>query len=142
VLAEVIDGEEQPVGFYSITLASSQLNCAENDNEMYAVVTGLLEWSGVINFKPVLVTTDHRALEHWVTEHVDTPSGPHVRRARWHQILSQFYLEIKSIPGPENLVADDLSGWTHPASSAREDVSLHGSLDACKEVENDAKRGQ
>jgi len=32
-------------------------------------------------------------------------------------------------------VAEALSRWAYPASSAREDVSLHGSLDACKEVE-------
>jgi len=43
-------------------------------------------------------------------------------------------MEITYIPGPENLVADALSRWAYPASSAREDVSLHGSLEACKEV--------
>jgi len=69
-----------------------------------------------------------------VTEHVDTPSGPRGRRARWHETLSQFDLEIKYIPGPDNVVPDALSRWAYPASSAREDVSFHGSEAAKQEV--------
>ena len=42
-------------------------------------------------------------------------------------MLSQFDLEIKYLPGPENVVAD--------ASSASEDLSAHGSKEACEEIE-------
>jgi len=100
VLAQVINSKEQQVGFFPRKLASSQLNWAAKDKEMYALVAGLLKWSGVIIFQPVLATTDHRALKHWVIEQVDTPSGPRGRRARWHHILSQFDLRysVSQVP--------------------------------------------
>ena len=82
----------------------------------------------------MVVTTDRKALQDWTTEHVDTPSGPRGRRARWHETLSQFDLQIIYIPGPENGVADALSRWTYPASAAREDVSFHGSSEASKQA--------
>ena len=34
------------------------------------------------------------------------------------------------MPGPTNVVADALSRYAYPASSAREDVSFHGSEEA------------
>jgi len=58
---------------------------------------------------------------------VDTPSRLRDRRARWHEILSKFDLEIEYIPGPENYVDDAMSLWAYPASSSREDISIHGS---------------
>ena len=133
-LGQKVDGKWRPVAFYSRKLAKSQVNWAPREKETYAIVAALRKWSGLIGFQPVLVTTDHKSLEDWVTEHVDTPSGPRGRRARWHETLSQFDLEIKYIPGPDNVVPDALSRWAYPASSSREDVSFHGSLEAKEEV--------
>ena len=133
-LTQQFGDEWRPVAFYSRKLAKSQQNWAPREKETYAIVAALRKWSGIIGFQPVLITTDHRAIEEWVTEHVDTPSGPRGRRARWHETLSQFDLEVKYIPGPENVIPDALSRWAYPASSAREDVSFHGSLEAREEV--------
>ncbi len=57
------------------------------EKETYAIVAALHSWAGWIGFQPVVVKTDHRSLEHWVTEDVDTPSGPTGRRALWHETL-------------------------------------------------------
>ena len=97
-------------------------------------MASLRKWAGIIGFQPTLVTTDHKSLENWVTEHVDTPSGPRGRRGRWHETLSQFDLQVAYIPGPDNVVPDALSRWAYPANSSREDVSFHGSLEAKEEV--------
>ena len=49
------------------------------------------------------------------------------RRARWHEQLSKFDLGVVYIPGEDNVVADALSRWAYPASKAFADVSIHGS---------------
>lgn len=135
-----------PVGFFSRKLAGSQRNWTAREKETYAIVSALRKWAGWIGFQPVVVKTDHRALESWVTEHIDTPSGPRGRRARWHETLSQFNLEVQYVPGRENVVADALSRWAYPASSAREDVSFHGTAAASAEmrrmVEQEIREGR
>ena len=133
-LRQQFDEVWRPVALFSRKLAKAQLNWVPREKETYAIVAALRKWAGLIGFQPVLVTTDHKALQDWVTEHVDTPSGPRGRRARWHETLSQFDLQVTYIPGPDNVVADALSRWAYPASSAREDVSFHGSSEASREV--------
>ena len=122
------------MAFFSRKLAKAQLNWTPREKETYAIVAALRKWSDLIGFQPILVATDHKALENWVTEHVDTPSGPRGRRARWHETLSQFDIQVVYIPGPDNVVADAMSRYAYPASSAREDVSFHGSAEASEEV--------
>ena len=103
-------------------------------------MSSLRKWAGWIGFQPVLIKTDHRSLEDWVTEHVDTPSGPRGRRARWHETLSQFNLTVEYYPAKDNIVADAMSRYAYPASSAREDVSFHGSLAAHEEMKKIIER--
>jgi hypothetical protein len=47
--------------------------------------------------------------------------------------LSQFDLDIEYLPGAENVVADAMSRWAYPATSARQDISWHGSKRAKEE---------
>ena len=63
-----------------------------------------------------------------MSEHLDTPSGPTGRRARWHETLSKFDLEVKYVPGKSNLGADAMSRFAYPASKAMQDCSWHGSV--------------
>ena len=72
--------------------------------------------------------TDHKALESWYNEHLDTPSGPLGRRGRWHEVFSRFYLTVEYLPGEDNLLPDVLSRWAYPASQAFADLTKHGSV--------------
>ena len=81
------------------------------------------------------VVTDHKALEGWATETLDTPSGPVGRRSRWHEFLSKFDLTVEYLPGKVNDAADSLSRWAYPASQAAREVSKHGTWENKKERE-------
>ena len=84
-------------------------NWTPGKNETYAIVEALCKLAGDIGFTPVIATTDHRALQHRVTEHVDTPPGSRRRPYLLHKTLSQFDLDVVYVPGPTKLVTDALS---------------------------------
>jgi len=80
-----LERERHPVAFCSRKLTASQARgWSPREKETYAVILALLKWSSWIGLQPILVLTDHKALEHWATEVLDTPSGPAGRRAPWH----------------------------------------------------------
>ena len=86
----------------------------------------LRKWAGYIALHPVTVCTDHQSLQSWHKEHVDTPSGPASRRARWHETLSNFDLTMVYVPGKDKTLADCLSRLAYPTSKGMTDVSAHG----------------
>lgn len=124
-----------PVAFMSRKLTGSQRNWTPREQETYAIIVALQKWESWVGLQPVMVLTDHKSLESWAKEVLDTPSGPLGRRSRWHQILSKFDLSVGYIPGKENTVADILSRWAYPASQAMRDVSKHGTAQDKEEVD-------
>ena len=135
VLEQQTGDKWNPVGFFSRKLGKSQLNWTPREKETYAVVSALTKWAGWIGLQPILITTDHKSLEDWVKEKIDTPSGPAGRRARWHETLSKFDLTVVYVPGKDNVVADALSRYAYPACSAFQDTSFHGSSQAQEEMD-------
>ena len=81
-----------------------------------------------------MVCTDHQSLQSWHKEHVDTPSGPAVRRARWHETFAKFDLSVVYVPGKDNTVADCLSRWAYHAGKAWMDISSHGDAEETEEA--------
>ena len=80
------------------------------------------------------ILSDHKSIESWSKEILDTPSGPAGRRGRWHEFLSRFNLQVIYVPGKHNQIADSLSRWAYPASQALADVSFHGSAADAEEM--------
>ena len=121
------DGRHVPVAFWSRVLTEGQRRMwTPRGKEAYAIVMALRKWAGYIALHPVTVCTDHQSLQSWHKEHVDTPSGPASRRARWHETLAKFDLTVVYVPGKDNTVAECLSRWAYPASKGMTDVSAHG----------------
>ena len=138
VLEQVLDdGRHVPVAFWSRVLAEGQRRTwTPREKEAYAIVMALRKWAGYIALILVTVCTDHQSLQSWHKEHVDTPSGPAPRRARWHETLAKFDLTVVYVPGKYKTVADCLSRWAYPASKGMRDVFAH-----CDEAETaEAKR--
>ena len=60
------DGSTRPVGFYSRKLTPGQRKgWSPREKETYALVEALKKWAGCIGVQPVIVLTDHQALQSW-----------------------------------------------------------------------------
>ena len=106
---QVLSLKRVPVAFCSRKLAPGQVKWTPREKETYAIITALLKWASWINYQPLLILTDHKSLESWHKELLDTPSGPAGRRYRWHELLFRFDVHVEYVPGRENVVADALS---------------------------------
>ena len=131
------DGSHVPVAFRSRILAEGQRRTwTAREKETYAIVCALRKWSGHIGLQPVVVCTDHQSLQSWHKEHIDTPSGPAARRARWHETFAKFDLSVVYVPGKDTTVADCLSRWACPAGKAWIDRSSHGDTKVTEEAKS------
>ena len=63
------------VPFFIRQLSGSQLNWIWREKECYAIVAALLKWHGWVDNKQVEVRTDHRSLEIWALEELQTQGG-------------------------------------------------------------------
>ena len=128
-------GKLKPVGFFSRKLTPGQRRSwSTRELETYALVSALDKWAPIIGLQPVTILSDHKSIESWSKEILDTPSGPAGRRGRWHEFLSRFNLQVIYVPGKHNEIADSLSRWAYPASQALADVSFHGSAADAEEM--------
>ena len=135
-MEDVAHGKTAPVGFMSRKLTQGQKDhWTPREKETYAIFLALRKWETVIGFQPVLVLSDHKALEKWAQEALDTPSGPLGRRARWHEYFSRFRLLVGYTPGKCNVAADALSRWAYPASQGAREVCKHGAREDKVEME-------
>ena len=76
------EGSHVPVVFWSCELAAGQRRTwTPREKESYAILCALRKLAGKIGLQPVTVGTDHRSLQSWHKEHMDTPSGPAARCA-------------------------------------------------------------
>ena len=82
-LSQMVGEEERPIAFWSRKLTKGQRKgWSPREKETYAIVEGLKKWAGWIGLQPVVVKTDHKVLESWWKEVVETPSGPAGHRGR------------------------------------------------------------
>ena len=131
------DEAHVPVAFWTRFPAEGQRRTwTAREKETYAIMFALRKWSGHIGLQPVVVCADPQSLPSWHQEHVDTPSGPAARRARWHDTFAKFDLSVVYVPGKDNTVADCLSRWAYHAGKAWMDISSHGDAEETEQVKH------
>ena len=133
-MQDLKDKKTVPVAFFSRKLAPGQTKWVPREQETYAIVEALRKWRSILGVQPITIFTDHKALEEWYHEEVETPSGPTGRRLRWHETLSDHDLTVQYIPGKNNGLADAMSRWAYPASKGYRDISRHGSAKDAEDV--------
>ena len=117
----------QPVLFVSHKLGGAELNWPVHDKEMYAIIYMFKTCRWYVQDRHVTVYTDHRSLEHFVSQPTLSP-----RQTRWQQYLASYDWTIVYKAGKYNVVADGLSRRTdmQPASEGAE-ASLTDTVSVC-----------
>lgn len=104
------DGDWHPVGYFSESMNTAQMNYPIHDKELLAVIRALEFWRPELvglQAEPFEVITDHRALEYFSTKRLLNR-----RQANWAGLLAQFNFTLSYRPGTQNVLADALS--RHP----------------------------
>jgi hypothetical protein len=97
---------QHPIAYYSATFTPTERNYDIYERELLAVLKALQQWRPHVAATeiPVIVLTDHANLTFW-----KNPKTVNHRVARWFNILQDYNLQIKHIPGKLHAAADMLS---------------------------------
>ena len=96
----------QPIAFMSHKMNAAERNYPVHEQELLAVIHALREWKHYLHGVKFEVITDHRSLQHFMTQ----PSLS-ARQARWSEFIQEFACDMKITykPGKLNEAADALS---------------------------------
>jgi putative transposase len=113
------DGTEVLVGVYSYAYSGAQQRWSTINQEAYSIVKALGHWRHWLFGRPFRLETDHKPLI-WLVRSVQDGSGSQMNE-RWLTTLKTFDVEVKHIPGNQNVIADALSrpGCVHVTKDQR-----------------------
>ena len=116
----------RPVSFWSRKLRDAELNYSATDLEWLAVVMSVTRvWHWLLEGKPFLICSDHKALERKLHKSMHDPPITD-RQARWIESLTRFPYTFQWIQGVNNTFADALS--RNPTPSCHATVSVTHTL--------------
>lgn len=106
VLEQIVNGEKQPLAFFSEKLDDKKEKWSTYDRELYAIYAATQHFEYLIQGRKLVLYTDHKPLIYMFKQKV-----PHKleRRSRYVEYVSQFTTDIRHVDGTSNTVADVLS---------------------------------
>ena len=98
-MSQIQDGVQRPVAFFSRKMSPAETNYEIYDKELLAIVDAFEQWRPELagTADPVLVRTDHRNLEYFMTT-----KRLNRRQARWAEFLADYNFVIEYRPGKSN----------------------------------------
>jgi hypothetical protein len=115
----------RPVAFASRKMSGPELNYPVLEKEFLAILFAFQQWRQYLEGPPhpVVVYTDHRSLEYFLTSKQLTR-----RQARWSEYMGEFNLVIKYRPGSTATKPDSLSQRADYKPSDTDSTSLSKEL--------------
>lgn len=106
VLQQSVNGELQPLSFFSRKLTSTEIKYSTYDRELLAVYRSIKHFRYMLEGQSFFVCSDHKPLS-FAFKKLNANSSP--RQQRQLEYISQFTTDIRFVKGQDNTVADAMS---------------------------------
>src|ERR1700744_853788 len=103
---QLVDGYQQPLGFFPQKLTTAEQKYSTYDRELLAMYKAVKHFRYMLEGRIFHIHTDHKPL---TTAFIQKPEKASPRQLRHLDLIGQFTTDIRHIPGRENVVADFLS---------------------------------
>lgn len=105
-LHQVVEGESQPLAFYSKRLTDTQKRYSTYDRELLAAYQSVKHFRHMLEGRQFTLWTDHKPLTYAFQQKQDKATP---RQARHLDYIGQFTTDVQHLSGDQNIVADFLS---------------------------------
>lgn len=105
-LHQFVNGQLQPIGFFSAKLKGPETRYSTYDRELLAMYKSVRYFRGLIEGQACTLYTDHKPLQFMFTKKSEKESS---RQSNSISYISEYSTDIKHVSGLDNVVADMLS---------------------------------
>lgn len=137
VLQQLIEGEWQPLAFYSHKMSKTQMKYSAYDRELLAIYESVKHFKHMLEGRHFVIFTDHKPIT-FAFQQKDRKCTP--RQFNYLDLISQFTTDIRHISGKNNVTADTLSRIEAVTRAAEADsTSILESLAKSQETDMELK---
>lgn len=105
-LHQVVNGVNQPLGFFSKRLTDTEMRYSTYDRELLAAFRGVKHFNHILEGQQFILFTDHKPLTIAFKQKLDKASPRQINHLNY---ISQFTTQIHHVSGANNIAADFLS---------------------------------